>query len=97
VLASVTRPVKELKAFRRVALEEGEETEIAFELDAELLAFVGRDLRWVVEPGAYEIHVGASSQDLRLSARFELTGPTRILPARRTFLARHLAPGPIPL
>ena len=90
LVASVTRPVKELKGFRRVTLAAEEETELGFEIDTDLLAFVGRDLRWIVEPGTFQIDVGSSSEDIRLSARFELVGPLRVLVGRRAYRARHL-------
>jgi beta-glucosidase len=66
VLASVSRPVMELKGFQRVRLEPGEEKEVVFELGPEHLRMLDRDLRWIVEPGAFRIMVGASSKDIRL-------------------------------
>jgi len=61
--ASVTRPVAELKGFARVALSPGEKRRVDFALGADELGFLGRDLRFGVEPGAYEITVGTSSLD----------------------------------
>ncbi|MCI0436887.1 MAG: fibronectin type III-like domain-contianing protein, partial [Gemmatimonadetes bacterium] len=66
VLASVARPVMELKGFRRIRLGPGEEMEIVFELGPEHLQMLDRDIRWVVEPGAFRIMLGASSKDIRL-------------------------------
>jgi beta-glucosidase len=68
--ASVVRPEKELKGFEKVALRPGEEREVRFSLSRRAFAFW--DVRahdWKVEPGAFEILVGASSRDLRLSGR----------------------------
>jgi beta-glucosidase len=62
--ASVTRPVLELKGFVRVALAAGERGRITFTTPVGQLGFCGRDLRHVVEPGTFEIHVGTSSADL---------------------------------
>jgi beta-glucosidase len=58
LVGSVTRPDKELKGFCRVALEPGEVQTVRFEVPASELAFVGRDLRWVVEPGAFKVWIG---------------------------------------
>jgi beta-glucosidase len=66
VLASVARPVMELKGFRRVHLDAGEETQLAFELGPEQLRMLDRDMRWVVEPGTFRVMIGGSSKDIRL-------------------------------
>ena len=71
VLASVARPVMELKGFQRVRLAPGEAREVTIELPVESLRMLDRDLRWVVEPGVFRIMVGSSSKDIRL--RGELT------------------------
>ena len=71
VLASVARPVMELKGFERVHLTPGESREIHFELGPDNLRMLDRDMRWVVEPGAVRIMIGSSSRDIRL--RGELT------------------------
>lgn len=76
-VASITRPVLELKGFVPVALEPGEQREVAFILPTDLLSFTGVDLERIVEPGVIEVKVGASSQDIRLEGTVELTGPTR--------------------
>jgi beta-glucosidase len=76
-VASVTRPVKELKGFCRVAIKPGETRRIAFELDMHQLAFYDRDMRCVVEPGAISIMLGSSSEDIRLEADVLITGEKR--------------------
>jgi beta-glucosidase len=74
-VASVTRPVQELRGFLRLRLEPGERRRVSFELHASQLAFHdGRGDR-VIEPGAVEVMLGASSADIRLRGRFELQGP----------------------
>lgn len=62
LVASVTRPVKELKAFQRVFLRAGESQELTFILTEADLRFVGADMRWRSEPGAFRLWVGGSSQ-----------------------------------
>jgi beta-glucosidase len=66
VLASVARPVMELKGFTRIHLKPGEEREVALILRAKDLEFLDATMRWVVEPGTWRIMVGASSKDIRL-------------------------------
>jgi beta-glucosidase len=60
-LASVTRPVQELRGFERVTLESGERRTVRFRLGEAELAFLDRAMRRVVEPGIFEIRVGGSS------------------------------------
>jgi beta-glucosidase len=61
LVASLTRPVKELKAFQRVRLAARETKTLAFDLEADSLGFHGRDNRYVVEPGAFRLWVGGDS------------------------------------
>ena len=62
-VSSVTRPVKELKAFRKIYLEPGQTKSVAFEITPEELAFYDVHMKFVVEPGEFEIMVGSSSRD----------------------------------
>ena len=61
--ASVTRPVKELKAFKRIFLKNGESADVTFDLTPEMLQCFGADNKWTVEPGDFTIMVGSSSSD----------------------------------
>jgi beta-glucosidase len=70
-VGSVTRPVRELKGFRRVSLRPGEARTIEFSVTPEQLAFYGPDLRPVVEPGTFRVFVGGSSVG-GLEAAFEV-------------------------
>ena len=79
LLASMVRPVKELKAFGRVELGAGESARVTFEVPTDMLCFTGKEGRRIVEPGEFELQVGASSADIRLRATVDLTGPVRIL------------------
>ena len=74
VQSSIDRPVKELKAFRRVVLKPGETQTVSFALDKSALAFYDVTKKdWVAEPGTFEVLVGSSSRDIRLRTIFELT------------------------
>ncbi len=71
--ASVTRPVKQLEGFERVALRPGERRRVLFTLGAKQLGFYNRRLRFVVEPGTFQVFVGTNSADERgLESRFEV-------------------------
>lgn len=70
----ITRPVKELKGFKRLTLNPGETKTVTFHLPVNLLAFYDRDYRYVVEPGTVDIMVGNSSQDVQASATLTITG-----------------------
>ncbi|AQZ36100.1 beta-glucosidase [Pseudomonas sp. LPH1] len=69
--ASVIRPVKELKDFRRVKLEAGEARELSFEIDETMLRFYNASLQHVSEPGAFRVQLGLDSESVQ-EARFEL-------------------------
>lgn len=71
LVASVTRPVKELRGFRQVYLEPGEETEVRFTLGDAELGFHNAALEYVVEPGTFRVMVGPDSKRVK-SAEFEL-------------------------
>lgn len=81
VVASMVRPLHELKAFRRVALSPGEAATLTFRLPVDMFNFTRRDGKRVVEPGEFELQVGASSGDIRGVATVNVTGETRSLPA----------------
>jgi beta-glucosidase len=66
LVSSVTRPVKELKAFRKVRLASGETTTVTLEITPDSLAFHDAAMRYVVEPGEFAIMVGTSSRDADL-------------------------------
>ena len=70
-VGSITRPVKELKGFKRVPLKAGESTTISFTLPISELAFVGYDMTSAVEPGDFRLWVGPDSNE-GLSADFEV-------------------------
>jgi beta-glucosidase len=64
-VSSVTRPIKELKGFRRVSLAAGESKTVSFEITPRALQFWNADMHRVVEPGAFTIMVGPNSVDLK--------------------------------
>ncbi|HEY3740944.1 MAG TPA: glycoside hydrolase family 3 N-terminal domain-containing protein [Bryobacteraceae bacterium] len=67
LVSSVTRPVRELKGFRKVTLEPGETSAVSIEITPESLAFWNLEMKYAVEPGDFEIQVGTSSRDCDLT------------------------------
>lgn len=78
-VASMVRPVQELKAFQRVYLAPGESARLTFHIPTDMLSFTRRDGQRVVEPGEFDIRVGASSDDIRSIGLIKVTGETRVL------------------
>jgi beta-glucosidase len=63
-VSSVTRPIKEMRGFRRISLEPGETKTVEFSLGFDELSFLNRDMHRVVEPGTFKVMVGGNSVDL---------------------------------
>jgi len=61
VIGSVTRPVRELKGFQKIALKKGEKQTVIFEISVEDLKFYNSDLKFVAEPGQFDVFVGGNS------------------------------------
>ncbi len=76
-VAQVTRPVRYLAGFARVALEPGQTRRVTFRLHADRTAFCGRSGRLIVEPGQIDVLIGSSSADIRLTGTLMLHGPQR--------------------
>ncbi len=74
-VASVTRPVKELKGFRKVMPSPGEKKTVTFLLSQNELGFLDAAMNFVVEPGIVEVLVGSSSEDVRAKGTIKLEKP----------------------
>jgi beta-glucosidase len=84
-VASVTRPVLELKGFARVGLPPGGSARVTFDLPVGQLGFYDRDLEYVVEPGSIDVLVGTSSADLDLAGSFTVVPDPDGLPVVKQF------------
>jgi beta-glucosidase len=71
IYASVTRPVKELKAFQKIFLKKGESRNVSFEIGIDDLKFYNNELQWEAEPGDFVVFIGTNSRDLK-EAKFTL-------------------------
>ena len=79
VHSSLVRPDKELKAFKKVMLRPGETRTVTFTLDRAALSFYDPGQKqWLAEPGEFEVLIGSSSRDIRLSGKFNLTQGTDV-------------------
>jgi beta-xylosidase len=76
--ASLVRPVKELKAFKRVTLLPRQKAAVSFAIPIDMLNFTKYNQR-MVEAGEFEIIVGASSSDIKLKGMVEVVGENRVL------------------
>ncbi len=71
--SSLPRPVKELKDFRKVALQPGESTMVTFTIGSDALSYFDADKhQWIAEPGQFEAIVAASAADIRGKVNFTL-------------------------
>nr|WP_315132708.1 beta-glucosidase BglX [uncultured Flavobacterium sp.] len=71
LVGSVTRPIKELKGFQKIALKKGEKQTVTFDISVEELKFYNSDLQFIAEPGAFQVFVGTNS-DADKMVTFEL-------------------------
>ena len=86
--ASVVRPIKELVAFKRISVKKGECATIHFKIKMNQLGFYNKEMKFVVEPGHMGVEVGSSSDDIRLTSGFEITGETLVVLKERSYLAQ---------
>jgi beta-glucosidase-like glycosyl hydrolase len=98
--AALDRPVRELKAFAKVDLQPGESREVVFTVGPRDLSYYSVELRrWVLEGGEFEIALGASSRDLRLTAcvQIEAALPAAAISAESSILEwlNHAKGGPV--
>lgn len=71
-VSSVTTPVKQLRGFKKIGLKPGEKQTVSFTLKPEDLALLDRKMKWIVEPGQFNIMIGSSSDDIRLEGSFHV-------------------------
>lgn len=72
IYGTVTRPVKELKGFKKIFLKKGEAQKITFTIDAELLKFYNTELKFINEAGDFNVFIGSNSRDV-VESQFNFT------------------------
>jgi beta-glucosidase len=65
IYGSITRPVKELKAFQKIFLKKGESKTVTFTINTSMLKFYNADLKLVAEPGDFNVFIGPNSRDVK--------------------------------
>lgn len=83
----VTRPVQELKAFKRITLEPGETATLEFTLPVNQLGFYDLQHRYIVQPGTVDVMVGSSSVDIHARGSFEISGQITDVSADKAFFS----------
>jgi beta-glucosidase len=73
LVGSVTRPVKELKGFQKILLATGQQQTVRFEIPVQKLGFHGPDMKYIVEPGEFNVWIGPNSAE-GLKGGFEVVG-----------------------
>lgn len=71
-VSSVTVYETQLRGFERITLNSGETKRVHFNLKQDDLKLLDKDMKWLVEPGFFEVLIGSSSEDIRLKKRFEI-------------------------
>ena len=72
--ASVVQPIMQLKYFEKVFLKKGEKKRVSFTLTANDLSIVNREMKRVVEPGVFNVMIGASSEQIKLKEKITVEG-----------------------
>jgi beta-glucosidase-like glycosyl hydrolase len=80
--ASLVRPIKELKGYKKIHLKSGEAKKVTFKVPTDILNFTVENDKRIVEAGEFEIYLGNSSANIAFSETVTLTGKDRILPAK---------------
>lgn len=87
-VASTTRPVKELKGFKRVALEPGKKVSLHWRLPVNMLAYYDQNMNYIVDSGEIKLMIGSASDDIRLQDSFEIKGEsTLVTDSNKAFLS----------
>lgn len=87
-VASLVRPMQELKAFERVELEAGQTATLKFSIPTDMLNFTSHAGKRIVEPGSVEVQVGSSSADIHATGKVILAGEVRELPRHWRMVSR---------
>ena len=87
-VASVTRPLKELKGFKRVPVCAGSSQTVTFTLFVNQLGFYNPEMEYVVEPGTIELMIGTSSEAIHLRTEIEVVGNIQEISGQKIFFSQ---------
>lgn len=90
-VARITRPVKELKAFKRLTLAPKQTGTVEFELSVNQLGFYDEDKRFVVMPGEVQVMVGSSSEEIRCCGTLTISGEATDVSGAKVYFSRETA------
>lgn len=65
MVGSISRPIKELKGFKKISLKAGESATVSFRISVDDLKFYNADLKYIAEPGEFKLFIGGNSQDVK--------------------------------
>lgn len=88
--ASRTRPVKELKGFKRIHLKPAESATLTFVIHANQLGLYNDNMAYVLEPGKFDVMIGSSSQDIKAGGQFEVGGAISDISANKAYFTQVL-------
>jgi beta-glucosidase len=86
--ATVPRPIKELKGFKRITLQPGERKTVTFTLYTHQLGYYDEAMQYAIHPGMVEVMVGKSSQNVPLTGQFEIVGGRADVASTRSFFSQ---------
>jgi beta-glucosidase len=88
--SEVTRPVKELKAFKKVYLESGQAKKVLFRIPTEVLTFYDKNMNLVIEPGEYRVMIGKNVEGIVLEGKFRIVGDKQVVYHRSHYPAEAI-------
>lgn len=86
--SSLLRPNMELIGFKRINIKAGDTETVHFEMKVSQFAFIDANMDWIVEAGTMTLHIGAASNDIRISESFEIANTAYVDPKKRGFYAK---------
>ena len=81
----IIRPVQELRGFKRVSLEPGEEKTVVFNLSLRQMGYYDENMEFVVEPGTLEIKIGNKCKDYPIVEKIQIVGDKKNVKNRRVY------------
>jgi beta-glucosidase len=87
IQSEITRPLKELKGFKRINLKPGQMKTVTFILPVTQLGFYNREMKYVIEPGTIKIMIGSSSENIMLNGEFKIKGKIKEIKDKMSYFS----------